>query len=43
VDAIVEAESRRAHRLADLPGTLQQLRQAVETEARRHPAVNAGS
>lgn len=43
VDAIVEAESRRAYRLADLSGTLQELRQAVETEARRHPAVNAGS
>ena len=43
VDAIIEAESRRAHRLADLSGTLQELRQAVETEARRHPAMNAGS
>ena len=43
VDAIIEAESRRAHRLADLSGTLQELRRAVETEARRHPAVNAGS
>jgi guanylate kinase len=43
VDAIVEAESRRAYRLADLSGTLQELRQAVETEARRYPAVNAGS
>ena len=43
VDAIIEAESRRAHRLADLPETLQELRQAVETEARTHPAVNAGS
>ena len=43
VDAIIEAESRRAHRQPDLAGTLQELRQAVETEARRHPAVNAGS
>ena len=43
VDAIIEAESRRAHRPPDLAGTLQELRQAVETEARRHPAVNAGS
>jgi guanylate kinase len=42
VDAIIEAESRRAHRLADLQGTLQELRQAVETEARKNPAVNAG-
>lgn len=43
VDAIVEAESRRAYRQADLSGTLQELRLAVEAEARQHPAVNAGS
>ena len=43
VDAIIEAESRRAHRLIDLPGKLQELRQAVEMEAKQHPAVNAGS
>ena len=43
VDAIIEAESRRSHRLADLSGVLQELRQAVEMEAKRHPAVNAGS
>jgi guanylate kinase len=43
VDSIIEAESRRVHRLAHLPETLQELRQAVETEARTHPSVNAGS
>ncbi len=43
VNAIVEAESRRTRRLADLPATLTTLRQDVETEARQHPAVNAGS
>jgi len=42
VDAIIEAESRRARRLVDLQETLQELRQAVETEARKNPAVNAG-
>lgn len=36
VEAIIEAESRRANRQVDLGERLQQLQQAVEVEARKH-------
>jgi guanylate kinase len=43
VEAIIEAESRRTSRHRDLVRTLEALRQGVQNEAGRHPAVNAGS
>jgi guanylate kinase len=43
VEAIIEAESRRTSRIGNLAEVLGELREGVETETRRNPAVNAGS
>ena len=43
VESIIEAEARRTSRIGNLAEVLSTLREGVETEARRNPAVNAGS
>ena len=43
VESIIEAEARRTSRIGNLAEELSALREEVETEARRNPAVNAGS